>query len=135
MAVSAWRMRTAIPPNAIDKWLRRNILLVMTMGSFQEVSDEIARKFDKLYLDHIEQGLHRGQFKGMAARGEITAADFAAELPEVVAGHKAGRDHASQRIMAQLVGMGSPDLTIATRVYRCVQESQEETLSLYMLGE
>ena len=109
--------------------------LVLTMGSFQEVSDDIARKFDKLYLDHIAQGLHRGQFLPMAHRGEITENDFAAELPEIVAGIKPGRENLLDRLMCELVGMGSPDLCIATMAFERVSKSGEEVVAVDMMGE
>ncbi len=109
--------------------------LVLTMGSFQEVSDDIARKFDKIYLDHIAQGMHRGQFKPMAERGEITADDFAAELPEIVAGKKPGRQNPEERLMCELVGMGSPDVCIATLAYERVTKAGEAVTTVDMLGE
>ena len=117
-----------------EPWCRKKGCLVLTMGSFQEVSDEIARKSDKLYLDNIAQGLHRGQFKGMASRGEITAEDFAAELTEVVAGRKPGRENPEERIMAHLVGMGSPDINVASLVYRRILEAGEEVVEVDMHG-
>ena len=107
-----------------ESWCEEGCL-VLTMGSFQEVSDDIARKFDKIYLDHIGQGLHRGQFRDMALRGEIHKEDFDAELPEIVASLKTGRDNPKQRIMAQLVGMGSLDLAIGTLAYQRIVESGE----------
>ncbi len=107
--------------------------LVMPMGSFQEVDDDIARKFDKLYLDNIEQGLHRGQFLPMAHRGEITAEDFDAELTEVAAGKKAGRDNDNQRIICQLVGMGSLDLTVATLAYERVTANEGDLIRVDMV--
>lgn len=108
--------------------------LVMPMGSFHEVDDNIARKFDKLYLDNIAQGLHRGQFLPMAHRGEITAEDFDAELPDVLAGKKTGRDNDEQRIICQLVGMGSPDLCVATFAYEQVMDAGEDVVLVDMMG-
>ena len=116
-----------------DPWCKAGCL-VLTMGSFQEASDDIARNFDKIYLDNIAQGLHRGQFKGMAERDEIKATDFSAELTDVVAGKKRGRDNAFQRIMAQLVGMGSPDLTVATLAYRRILDAGEKAIEIDMQG-
>lgn len=107
--------------------------LVMPMGSFQEVDDNIARKFDKLYLDNIAQGLHRGQFLPMAHRGEITAEDFDAELTEVAAGKKAGRDNGEQRIICQLVGMGSLDLSVATLAYERIVEAEKDLVRIDMM--
>lgn len=108
--------------------------LVMPMGSFHEVDDNIARKFDKLYLDNIAQGMHRGQFLNMAHTGEITEESFDAELPDVVAGLKKGRDNATQRIICQLVGMGCPDLAVATLAYNRIVEAGETVVCVDMMG-
>lgn len=109
--------------------------LVLTMGSFQEVSDDIARKFDKLYLDHIAQGLHRGQFMPMAHRGEIKQNDFAAELPDIVAGKKTGRENSHERLMCELVGMGCPDLCIAAIALERITRAGENIVTVDMFGE
>lgn len=115
-----------------EPWCKEGCL-VMPMGSFQEVDDNIARKFDKLYLDNIAQGLHRGQFLPMAHRGEITADDFDAELTEVAAGKKAGRDNAEQRIICQLVGMGSLDLSVGTLAYNRIVEAEKDLVKIDMM--
>lgn len=109
--------------------------LVLTMGSFTETADDLALKFDQLYLDCISQGLHRGNFKEMAERGLITEESFAAELPDIVAGKKPGRTNATDRILCELVGMGSPDLCIAAEVFRTMQEKQEPVLTVDMMGK
>lgn len=108
--------------------------LVMPMGSFHEVDDNIARKFDKLFLDNIAQGMHRGQFSHMAHTGEITEASFHAELPDVVAGMKTGRENDRERIICQLVGMGCPDIAVATLAYNRVTASGESVLTVDMMA-
>jgi len=108
--------------------------LVMPMGSFHEVSDDIARKFDKLFLDNIAQGMHRGQFLHMAHTGEITEESFHAELPDVVAGLKTGRENPQERIICQLVGMGCPDIAVATLAYNRVVEAGEATTTVDMMA-
>lgn len=108
--------------------------LVMPMGSFHEVSDDIARKFDKLFLDNIAQGMHRGQFLHMAHAGEITEESFHAELPDVVAGLKTGRENARERIICQLVGMGCPDIAVATLAYNRIIAAGEKTLTVDMMA-
>ena len=108
--------------------------LVMPMGSFHEVDDNIARKFDKLYLDNIAQGMHRGQFLNMAHTGEITEESFHAELPDVVAGRKTGRENNRERIICQLVGMGCPDVAVATLAYNRIVESGEAVTTVDMMA-
>ncbi len=115
-----------------EPWCKKGCL-VMPMGSFHEVDDDIARKFDKLYLDNIAQGMHRGQFLNMAHSGEITEESFDAELPDVVAGLKTGRESADERIICQLVGMGCPDLAVATLAYNRIVEVGEATLTVDMM--
>lgn len=108
--------------------------LVMPMGSFHEVDDNIARKFDKLLLDNIAQGMHRGQFLNMAHAGEITEESFHAELPDVVAGLKTGRENSEERIICQLVGMGCPDIAVATMAYNRIVEAGEKVTTVDMMG-
>ncbi len=108
--------------------------LVMPMGSFHEISDDICLKADQRYLDNIAQGMHRGQFLDLAHDGRITEADFAAELTEVAAGTKPGRTDPKHRIVCQLVGMGSPDLAVATLAYNRIMAAGEDVTMVDMLG-
>lgn len=116
-----------------ESWCKPGCL-VMPMGSFHEVSDDIARKFDKLFLDNIAQGMHRGQFLHMAHTGEITEESFHAELPDVVAGQKTGRENDRERIICQLVGMGCPDIAVATLAYNRIREAGVETATVDMMA-
>ena len=59
----------------------------------------------------------------MAHAGEITEESFHAELPDVVAGLKTGRENNQERIICQLVGMGCPDIAVATLVYNRIVEA------------
>jgi ornithine cyclodeaminase/alanine dehydrogenase len=108
--------------------------LVMPMGSFHEISDDICLNFEERYLDNIAQGMHRGQFLHMAHTGEITEESFHAELPDVVAGLKTGRETDQERIICQLVGMGCPDIAVATLVYNRVVAAGEQTPSVDMMA-
>ena len=95
-----------------EPWVGKGAL-VLTMGSFTETSDDVVLKADKIVTDHIGQTLHRGNIASMAHRGLVNEASFAAELPGIVAGRQAGREHAGERIVCQLVGMGAPDAAVA----------------------
>jgi ornithine cyclodeaminase/alanine dehydrogenase-like protein (mu-crystallin family) len=128
---------TVTTANAVlvkEPWCKPGCL-VLTMGSYTEVDDEIPRKFDRLLVDNIAQALHRGNFKEMADRGEITAKSFAAEIPDVVAGKTAGRIDPTQRIVAALIGMGSLDLAVAEEAFKRLTVSGEKVLQVNMIGE
>ncbi|MBR0139367.1 MAG: ornithine cyclodeaminase family protein, partial [Firmicutes bacterium] len=107
---------TADAPLVREAWCKKGCL-VLTMGSFTETSEDVPMKFDKIYLDCTSQGLHRGNFKVMAEKGIVSEESVEAELPEIAAGLKPGRTNKDDRIVCELVGMGSPDLCIATEVY------------------
>jgi ornithine cyclodeaminase/alanine dehydrogenase-like protein (mu-crystallin family) len=57
---------------------------------------------------------------------------YAAELPEIISGKKAGRTDSSQRIVAGLIGMGSLDLSVAAEVFEKITESPENVLHISM---
>jgi ornithine cyclodeaminase/alanine dehydrogenase-like protein (mu-crystallin family) len=126
---------TVTTANAVlveEPWCKPGCL-VLAMGSYTELDDEIPRRFDRLLVDNIAQALHRGNFKEMADRGEITAESFAAEIPDVVAGKAAGRIDTAQRIVAGLIGMGSLDLAVAEEVFKRLTVSGEKVLQVNMI--
>ena len=126
---------TANAPLVEEAWCKPGCL-VLTMGSYTETADDVALKFDRLFIDHAAQGLHRGNFKEMAERGVVSRESIEAELPEIACGRRPGRTDPRDRILCELVGMGSPDLCIATKVYRAiVEEGCEGVLSVDMMGE
>ena len=125
---------TANAPLVREAWCKPGCL-VLTMGSFTETADDVALSFDQLFIDHAAQGLHRGNFKEMAERGIVSRERIEAELPEIVCGRHAGRVDSRARILCELVGMGSPDLCIATEVYRAIlNEGAEDVLTVDMVG-
>ena len=116
-----------------EHWVKKGAL-VMTMGSYTEISPQLSRKADKLVVDHLGQGPHRGSFREMVDRGELSAASFAAEVTEVVAGKKVGRDDPGQRIIVALVGMGCLDLSVAALAYARITASGEDVPAVCLAG-
>ena len=71
----------------------------------------------------------------MAERGIVSRESIEAELPEVVCGRRPGRTDPRHRILCELVGMGSPDLCIATLVYNAILENGAQgVLDVDMMG-
>lgn len=127
-------LTTANAPLVKEEWCKKGCL-VLTMGSYTETDENVPEKFDKIYLDCVSQGLHRGNFKEMAEKGIVSESSIEAELPEIAAGKKKGRTNPEDRIVCELVGMGSPDLCIATEVYNLIREKGENVLTVNMLGK
>jgi alanine dehydrogenase len=116
-----------------EPWVKRGAL-VMTMGSYTETSADLVRKADKLVADHLGQAMHRGTFKDLVDHGELSAGSFAAEVTEVVAGKKVGRDNPAQRIVLALIGMGCLDLSVAALAYERIVASGEMVPSVDLGG-
>lgn len=126
-------LTTADAPLVDEAWCAEGCLL-LTMGSFTEIADNVPQKFDKIFIDHTGQGMHRGSFKSLAERGIIKAEDIMAELPEILTKKKNGRTNSKERIVCEIVGMGSPDLTIAAETYKNIISSGVECVSVDMMG-
>ena len=126
-------LTTANAPLVYEGWCKKGCL-VLTMGSYTETADDVPAKFDKIFLDCVSQGLHRGNLKEMAEKGIVSEASIEAELPDILAGKKQGRTDPDDRILCELVGMGSPDLCVATEAYRKILEAGEEVLTVDMMG-
>jgi alanine dehydrogenase len=92
--------------------------LVVKLGSFQELADELTLGADRMVVDHRQQCEHRGELPHLFRSGRMTQSDIDAELGDVVAGKAAGRTDGQQVIVATLIGMGSEDIAVGAEVYR-----------------
>ena len=115
-----------------DAWVDPGTL-VMTMGSFRETDYDLIRNADLLAVDHPEQALHRGNFKELGESGELTIESFDIVVPYMLAGKsRQGRRKGTDRICAQLVGMGCLDVAVASLLYNRILESGDEVLKADM---
>ncbi len=79
----------------------------------------VAKQSDKIVTDDWENVKHRTQtLSRMYADGELTDADIHADLVDVVAGDKPGRESADERIYFNAVGLAFVDVAIALAMYR-----------------
>ncbi|UFJ39638.1 ornithine cyclodeaminase family protein [Brevibacillus humidisoli] len=113
---------TANKPLVMKEWVKEGAL-VISVGSFQELDDQIPLRADKLVVDNWEQNAHRGELVKLVEAGRLTQAHIHAEMPDIVTHKKAGRENDKEIICACLIGMGSTDIGIAHAVYRDVKAS------------
>ena len=100
------------------------------------VSEQLKKRQNdasKLIPQYKKEGKDTSEL--MQEMKEISAKvkDFDAELTEVAAGKKAGRDNDEQRIICQLVGMGSLDLSVATLAYERIVEAEKDLVRIDMM--
>jgi alanine dehydrogenase len=112
---------TADAPLVDDAWIGAGALVV-SLGSYQELDTELVLRADKLVVDHREQSRHRGQLVKMYEAGLIDDEAVFAQLGEIVAGQKPGREDESERIVACLTGMALEDIALAAKAYARAKE-------------
>ena len=100
-----------------DAWIKPGTT-VLALGSYQECEDAFVVRADKIFVDHMEQCLHRGALRDAVAAGSITPRQISATIGEVVAGKKPGRTSPAERILCVPLGTGAMDIAVAAVAYR-----------------
>ena len=92
----------------------------------------VAAQCDTIVCDDWETVKHRTQtLSRMYKDGELTDADIAADLVEVVAGEKSGRTSSHERVYFNAVGLAYVDVAIAHAMYQRAKDAGlGQTLSL-----
>lgn len=82
----------------------------------QELDVRLLEKADKIVADSLEQCLRLGEIHHGIESGALTRADVYAELGEIAAGMKPGRESDGEITIADLTGVGVQDAAVANRV-------------------
>lgn len=101
------------------EWLARGAL-VIAVGSDgpdkQELDVEVLARADRIVADSVEQCLRLGEVHHAVEKGAITREDVDAELGEITAGLKPGRQSDDEIIVCDLTGVGVQDVAAAALV-------------------
>lgn len=101
-----------------SSWLKPGCTYVHIGGN--ECTYGAVLKADKIVFDKWADVLHRqGSTSAiMGAKGILTEDRIYADLGEIIAGKKPGRESDTEYIYFNAVGMGAEDIAVATRLYR-----------------
>ncbi len=113
----------AAEPFIKGAWLR-NGALVMNMADY-EVDDDCVRRAGKCVVDYWENVKHRmiSTIALMWRDGLFRDEDLHAEIGEILAGRKPGRESDEEIIYFNAVGAGIMDIALATRCYKAAKQS------------
>jgi ornithine cyclodeaminase/alanine dehydrogenase len=114
-------------PMVRKEWLRKGAL-VISAGSYQELDPEVVLSADKIVVDNWAQTSHRGELAKLVEAGKIGEKNIYAEIGEILAGKKKGREGDDEDILAVPIGIGSLDIGCAYEVYQRAKERQVGTL-------
>ncbi|NLJ78935.1 MAG: ornithine cyclodeaminase family protein, partial [Tissierellia bacterium] len=107
---------TASTPIVYRDWVKPGAV-ISSIGSDQELDEELILQADKRYVDHMEQNLDRGEFHRCFEKGSLGEDDITGEIGDVICGKVVGRESNDEIIIASPIGMGCLDIAIAAIVY------------------
>ena len=112
---------TATRPIILEGWLEPGSLYAHISG--YECEYAVIRQADKVVVDDWGQVKHRmaSTIAMMWQDGVFEDGDLYAELSEIVAGRKPGREHEREVIVFSPIGLGLYDIAVAYRIYRQAQ--------------
>lgn len=114
---------TADEPMIRKEWLKKGSL-VISAGSYQELEPEVVLSADKIVVDSWAQTSHRGELARLVEAGKLGEKNIHAEIGEILAGKKKGREREDENILAIPIGLGSLDIGCAFEVYQKALEKK-----------
>ena len=99
-----------------EPWVRRGATFVSLAR--REMDPAGWARFDKTVIDDWDCNMTVLEFRDMIEAGEFDRARLHADIGEVVAGLKPGRERDDERILVHTTGMVSHDIGIAWNIYK-----------------
>jgi alanine dehydrogenase len=117
---------TGDEPMVRKEWLKKGSL-VISAGSYQELDPKVVLSSNKIVVDSWDQTSHRGELARLVEAGKLGEKNIHAEIGEILAGKKKGREREGEDILAIPIGLGSLDIGCAFEVYRRALERKVGT--------
>jgi len=97
-------------------------------GAKRELMTSVIERCDKHVVDFIPQAFVVGDFKVPKEEGVIKEEDIYAELGEIVAGKKKGRESPDEITMFKATGLAIQDVSTASKVYELAKAKNVGTI-------
>jgi len=120
-------------PIVKDAWMKSGSLLIH-VGSYVEEEYDVVLHSDKIVVDDWHTVKHRKTpvLAKMYDEGLIKDGDVYANIDEIVAGKKPGRETDEERIFFAPIGMAHEDVAVASRIYERAKRGRiGQTLRLW----
>lgn len=127
MVISA---TTTTKPFIEDAWLQKGVF-VYSIGKHQELQNAAYKNVDKFVVDSWDHCKRKSDLDRMLKEGFLTDKDVYAELPELIARKKPGRESDRERIFMRAIGLVNQDIAIADWLYRRALDTGTGTLLPY----
>jgi alanine dehydrogenase len=108
---------TTSTPFVKGSWLGEGVT-VYSIGKHQEMESDVYKKADKFVVDSWEHCKNKSDLQRMLKEEFLSEKDLYAELPEILAGKKPGRQSDRERIFIRAIGLVNQDIAMADWIYR-----------------
>jgi ornithine cyclodeaminase len=108
---------TTSTPFVKSDWLGEGIT-VYSIGKHQEMESDFYKNADKFVVDSWEHCKNKSDLQRMLKEKFLSENDLYAELPELLAGKKPGRQSDRERIFIRAIGLVNQDIALADHIYR-----------------
>ena len=93
-------------------------MLIIKIGSYREIDSGVITSVDKVIVDKWEYVSHRvRELAELIDEGVIRRQNIYAEIPEIVAGKKSGRENDEESILYVALGLGGDYATLFSYIY------------------
>ena len=113
---------TTSTPFVKDPWLGAGVT-VYSIGKHQEMESDIYKKADKFVVDSWVHCKNKSDMQRLLKENFLSEKDLYAELPELLAGKKPGRESDHERIFIRAIGLVNQDIALANHVYQSALEN------------
>jgi ornithine cyclodeaminase/alanine dehydrogenase-like protein (mu-crystallin family) len=103
-------------PFVKGSWLGEGIT-VYSIGKHQEMESTVYKEADKFVVDSWEHCKNKSDLQRMLKEQFLSEKDLYAELPEILAGKKPGRQSDRERIFIRAIGLVNQDIAMANWIY------------------
>jgi ornithine cyclodeaminase/alanine dehydrogenase-like protein (mu-crystallin family) len=107
---------TTSTPFVKDNWLSEGIT-IYSIGKHQALDNDVYKKADKFVVDSWEHCKNKSDLQRMLKEQFLSEKDLYAELPEILAGKKPGRQSDRERIFIRAIGLVNQDVAMADWIY------------------
>jgi alanine dehydrogenase len=108
---------TTSTPFVKESWLGEGIT-VYSIGKHQEMESDFYKNADKFVVDSWEHCKNKSDLQRMLKEKFLSEKDLYAELPDLLAGKKPGRQSDRERIFIRAIGLVNQDIAMANWIYR-----------------
>ena len=112
---------TTSTPFIKESWLGEGVT-VYSIGKHQELESSVYKNADKFVVDSWLHCKNKSDMQRLLKENYLSEKYLYAELPELLAGKKPGRQSDKERIFIRAIGLVNQDVAMADHIYRSALE-------------